>query len=266
MHAQAIELTTDIRVMQGMTQWMLKLFGLMVLATLMLLLSRSSLFSLKSIVIEGDTAHHNALTLRANVAPRIQGNLFSVDLTQTRQTFEAQPWVRKAVVKRQFPNQLRVVLQEHEAVALWGRSSGQGDAQMLNSHGEVFEANTGEIDADSLPKFHGPAQQSAHVLQMYRQLSALFKPFDLDIDELELSGRGSWRVVLDSGTVMELGRGDMAEVLTRTRTFLATATQTAGHWGRKLNRDIESADLRYANGYAIRLKGVGTVDANAHKK
>lgn len=266
MHAQAIELTPDIRVMRGMTQWMLKLFGLLALATVLLLVSRSSLFSLKSIVVEGDTAHHNPLTLRANVAPRLSGNLFTVDLAQARQTFEAQPWVRKAVVKRMFPNQLKVTLQEHDPVGLWGRSSGQGDAQMINTFGEVFEANPGEVDTEAMPKFQGPNQQSALVLAMYRELSKVFKPLELDVEELELSGRGSWRAVLDSGTVLELGRGDIAQVLERTRVFLSTATQAAGQWGRKLHKDIESADLRYSNGYAIRLKGVGTVDASARKK
>jgi len=44
-----------------------------------------------------------------------------------------------AVVRRQFPNRLSVVLQEHQAVAYWGA---ERESLLINSYGEVFEANS----------------------------------------------------------------------------------------------------------------------------
>ena len=38
--------------------------------------------------------------------------------------------------------------------------------------------------------------------------------------------------------------------------FVATLTQVASKFG----RNLESADLRYSNGYALKLKGVTTLD------
>lgn len=266
MHAPAIEIPSDIRMMRRMTVWMWMLLGALLVATALTLLSRGSWFNLQSIEVEGDTAHHNALTLRANVAPKLQGNFFSVNLATAKGVFEAQPWVRQAVVRRQFPNQLRVQLQEHVPVGLWGRGGASGESQLLNTEGEVFEVNLGEVDTESLPSFQGPQGQSAQVLGMYRQLRKLFLPLELDIDELVLSGRGSWRATLDSGTVIELGRGDPAQVVQRTQQFLDTVTQAAGHWGRRIQRDLESADLRHGNGYAIKLRGVGTVSSSGATK
>lgn len=216
-------------------------------------------FDIKGIVVVGDVSHNNALTLRANVAPRLAGTFFSIDLGRVRAAFEAVPWVRHAVVRREFPNKLQVTLQEHQAVAYWGVD---GELRLINSHGEVFEANVDEVEQDELPRLNGPEGQGAEVLAMYRQLQPLFTPMDLPVDELELSSGGSWRLGLDSGATIELGRGSGADILARVQRFLKTLTQVTSRYARHPNA-LESADLRHDNGYAIRLRGVSTTAPTA---
>ena len=41
--------------------------------------SHLSIFDIKGILVSGDITHNNAVTLRANVAPRMSGTFFSVD-------------------------------------------------------------------------------------------------------------------------------------------------------------------------------------------
>ena len=79
--------------------------------------------------------------------------------------------------------------------------------------------------------------------------------------QLELTGRGSWRARLESGAFLELGVGPIEVIEQRTRRFLATVTQASSRFG----RNIESADLRYPNGYALRLRGVTTGSASDRK-
>ena len=55
---------------------------------------RHPAFSIARIVIEGEMVYNNAVTLRANVAPHLTGNFFTIDLKQARQVFEQVPWVR----------------------------------------------------------------------------------------------------------------------------------------------------------------------------
>ncbi len=86
-------------------------------------------------------------------------------------------------------------------VAHWGT---EAESRMVNSYGEVFEANTAEAD-DDLPRLSGPDDQAGHVLGMYRELVPVFKSKDLEIDELDLSSRGSWQATLSTGAVIELG-------------------------------------------------------------
>jgi cell division protein FtsQ len=224
--------------------------------------SRSSQFDIRGITVGGDTRHNNSVTLRANVAPRINGTFFTVDLARVRAAFEAAPWVRRAVVHREFPNRLRVTLQEHQPVALWG---GDGDARLVNSFGEVFEANLGEVDQDGLPMLSGPEGTGPEVLSMYRVIEPLFTAMDMPLEQLSLSGRGSWSLRLDAGAEIELGRGNADEVVPRVERFLKTLTQVVSRYGRAPNA-IESADLRHENGYAIRLRGVSTTQTEAVKK
>jgi cell division protein FtsQ len=219
-------------------------------------------FDIKGIAVSGDVSHNSVLNLRANVAPRLSGTFFSMDLMQVRAAFEAVPWVRRAVVRREFPNRLRVDLQEHQAVAYWGNDS---ELRLINNFGEVFEANVGEVEQDTLPRLNGPDGQGAEVLAMYRVLAPLFEQMELPVDELELTGGGSWRAGLETGATIELGRGGVAEVTARVQRFLKTLTQVTTRYARRLSA-LESADLRHENGYAIRLRGVSTTVAAAPKK
>lgn len=222
---------------------------------------RHPLFAIGGIVVQGDTTHNNAVTLRANVAPRLAGNFFTVNLDQARAAFEAVPWVRQAVVRRQFPNRLRVQLQEHRALAFWGV---EPESRLVNSFGEVFEANPGDLEQDDLPRLAGPEGSSEQVLAMYRALQPLFEPLDLAIERLVLTNRGGWTLHLDSGAVVELGRGTAEEVQARTQRFAQTLNQVTSKYGRRPEA-LVTADLRHQDGYAVRLRGVGTTDVQAKR-
>jgi cell division protein FtsQ len=247
-------LPLDVTLMNNLSMVLGGVFAAMVLALAVAWLMRQPLFNLSAIQIQGDLTHNNALTLRANVAPKLAGNFITVDLGRTRAAFEAVPWVRRAVVQRDFPGRLKVVLQEHKAVARWGV---EGDSRLVNNHGEVFEANQGDVEAEDLPLLNGPQGQAAWVLQVYQTLSPMFGEIDAVLEQLQLTGQGSWRARLDSGAVIELGHGSLDEVQARARRFIATLTQVASRY----ERELESADLRYGNGYAIRLRGVTTGNA-----
>lgn len=222
---------------------------------------RHPVFAIARITVQGEITHNSAPTLRANVAPQLAGNFFTLDLAAARRAFESVPWVRKAVVKREFPNRLRVLLQEHHAAAFWGNES---EPKLLNDRGEVFEANMGDVEQDDLPHLAGPDDQGEQVLSMYRALKPAFEPLDLAVQALTLTPRGNWHVELDNGASLELGRGTPAEVTARTQRFVQTVTQVASRYGRTVE-SLVSADLRYGEGYALKLRGVATKDGDAKK-
>lgn len=258
----AVSAPLDVRLMNLTSTLLLAGFVLLALGMLAGWAMARPIFAIRGVTVTGDVNHNNALTLRANVAPRLKGTFLTIDLGAARQAFESVPWVRAAVVRREFPNRLKVILQEHQPVGYWG---GDGDSTLINSFGEVFEANVGEVEQDALPRLNGPTGQSAQVLAMYQALVPVFEDKDLGLDVLELTGRGSWRVQLDTGARIELGRGSQDEVVAQTRRFLGTMTQVTARYGRTVTA-LESADLRHPQGYALRLRGVSTVLPQAKAK
>ena len=130
-----------------------------------------------------------------------------------------------------------------------------GNDRLVNTHGEVFEANIGDVEDDSLPRLQGPDGSAPAMLAMMKRLGpVLGGRRDGDLVQLELSDRGSWRATLDKGAVIELGRGTDDAVIERTQRFVQTLPRVEARY----QRPLESADLRHADGFAVRLKGVTT--------
>ncbi len=258
----ALVMPADVKLMNMTAQVLFLVFAVLALVAITAWVSRLPLFALRAIVVTGDVTHNNAPTLRANVAPHLSGTFYTLDVTTAQKAFEAVPWVRSAIVRRVFPNQLGVTLQEHQAVAYWGL---EGESRMLNSFAEVFEANVGEVEEDDLPRLGGPDDQAPQVLTLYRNLLPMFEALDLGLVQLEMNRRGGWHAQLDSGAELELGTGDPAQVRERTGRFLKTLTQVAARYGRKPEA-LETADLRHENGYALRLRGVTTLALDGQKR
>jgi cell division protein FtsQ len=257
-------LPADIRLM-NVTALVVAVLGLIALAAVAVLwVAKQPVFAVKAIRVEGDMAHNSVLTIRANTAPKLAGNFFTLDLSVARQAFEAVPWVRQAIVRRVWPNRLAVQLEEHRAAALWVNAA-SGDAtpdKLVNSFGEVFEANLGDVEDDALPTLRGPDGSSARLLTLFGRLTPVFATLDARIDGLTMSGRGSLHAELDSGAEVELGRGSDDEIVARTQTFVSTLPRVTGLY----QRPLQSADLRHNDGYAVRLKGVSTAALDAAGK
>ncbi|MCI4439690.1 cell division protein FtsQ/DivIB [Tibeticola sp.] len=253
-------LPLDVRLMNATAGVLFAGVFLFALVALLGWAARHPAFDIRAIVVDGEVTHNNAVTLRANVAPRLRGNFFTIDLKDVRVAFEAVPWVRRAFVRREFPYRLHVTLEEFQPVALWARDDTDVDARLIDRTGVLFDANLGDVDVDALPRLWGPPQRAAEILATLRALRPLFAPLDAELVGLDLTERGQWRAELDNGGRIELGRGEAAELIERSRRFVATAAQVAARYHRSADA-IEAADLRYPRAYALRLKGVTTVSA-----
>ncbi len=240
--------------------------ALAVLAVLLLLgagiykLTRMHYFDLKRVQLEGDLHRNNLATVRANIVPRMHGGFFNANLNRSREIFESVPWVRNATVRRVWPNELRVTLEEHVPVAYWHHED--RDDQLVNKQGEVFDANVGDVEDDHLPTLSAPAnpgpEDARLMLDMLHRLRPVLESLG-DIETLRLTERGSWRVKLDNDARIEIGRGTQDEVIARAERFVRTLPQIR----RDLSAPLIYADLRYPFGYALRLRGTTTLPDSA---
>ncbi|WP_397534227.1 cell division protein FtsQ/DivIB [Roseateles sp.] len=262
MDAATQPLPPDIRLMNGVTALLLVGLVLAVLALAVHKLVRLPAFAIRHIQVEGEVDRNSVASLRANALPRLSGNFLTLKLSQGRAAFEAVPWVRRATVQRVWPNQMLVRLEEHQPAAYWetrpegadGQSDAAAERVLVNSFGEVFQANLGDVEDEDLPVLAGPDGRAAQMLAMWRQLQALTGVLDDAVERLDLSSRGSWRVTLERGAVIELGRGADAEVLARYAQFARSLPEITTHY----QSQLATADLRHAEGFAVRLRGVST--------
>ncbi|RXZ44459.1 cell division protein FtsQ/DivIB [Crenobacter cavernae] len=193
-------------------------------------------FPVKKIQIDGALKKVTPEQLKYIAEHELSGTFFTLDIDNTRAAFGKLPWVREAQVRRRWPDTLEIVVAEHEAMARWGENG------LISTSGVWFDAAS---DAP-LPVFFGPAGSEQEMSAMLGQLRQALAPSGLKPVVLNLSARRAWRVELDNGVKLELGRSD---VLMRTERF-------AGHWKDTLaglGYRIDTVDMRYPNGFAARM-------------
>jgi cell division protein FtsQ len=254
------ELPLDVRLINTTANALFGVACVLGVAMLLMWLVRQPVFNVRAILVEGEVSRNSEPTIRANALPLIQGNYFTLNLAQAQRAFEAVPWVRRAILQRVWPNRLKVQLEEHQPVALW--SVEEGSDQLVNSFGEVFQANLGDVEDDNLPVLQGPKGSSLQVLSAYLQLRPLFERLQLQLEYLTLSSRGSWQAEFNTGAEIELGRGSTTELVERAERFIATVSQVIT----RFDRPLLFADLRHHEGYALRLQGVTTMAPQTTKK
>ncbi len=199
-------------------------------------------FALKTLEVATPVAHVTEAQIRLVAERKVRGTFFTVDLEQVRNSLEKLPWVREARVERRWPDTLVVSLVEHEPLARWN------DDALINVAGEVFVA---ALDA-RLPRLAGPEDSSAEVYAAYRRYQAALAPLGMTIGELALSERRAWRVRLDNGLALALGREQADARLAR---FVALYPRVfAAQDGVPAVAPL-AVDLRYPDGMALRMPG-----------
>ena len=205
------------------------------------LLLRSPWFELREVTVLGAPTHTGGEQIRRATQAALSGvNFLAVDIDAVRGALERLPWVRRVELRRVWPDRLEVSLEEHVALAHWGA------AGLVNTHGELFAARS---DA-SLPVFAGPPGAEAEVVRRYRKFAELLAPLADAPHRVTLTSRYAWQLRLQSGLHLELGRdhpGETAE--RRLARFVASYPQTLG----RMQRRHEYVDLRYSNGFALRI-------------
>lgn len=240
---------------------------LAIMASALVWLTRLPYFMVNTIQVEGvDNAvlmPATPSTVSATIAGRLKGNFFTIDLDQTRELIETAPWVRKAQLRRVWPNALQVKIEEHQPLAYWNESD------MINTWGDSFSANEAVLVDGALPQLRGPTEALQLVIQRYGDVTQWLTPLGLSIQQLNLSQRYAWEVVLSDGMRLQLGRDPAADIAD------FHGTSGAYNFARRLERfvlawptlierlegrQIKSADLRYSNGFAIELAPPETIE------
>ncbi len=197
-------------------------------------------FPLSVVEVKGDFRYLDKQQLQAAVAPHASGGFFTVDVAAIRSAAEQLPWVRKASVKRVWPETLRLQIEEQQPVARWGERG------FLNKQGEAFLPGTTSVSL-ALPSLAGPDGQELKVLENFQQVTETLSPLGLTVTQMHLDKRRAWHLQLDNAVLLELGRADAWQRLQR---FVrAWPAVFAGRLD-----ELQRVDLRYSNGFSVSWK------------
>lgn len=200
----------------------------------------SSRWPFRQIRIDAEFQRVNAEQVRAAATPQLASGFFAVDLGAVRAAIEQVPWVERAEVRKHWPDLLEVRLIEREAVAVWG------DARLVSRSAELF-AVPGNTAPEGLPSLSGPDDRVAEVLAFHGRINVALRNSGLQASGLALSGRGGWSAQLANGAELVIGREQPEQRFAR---FVAALPRLEPGTLSLLQR----ADLRYANGFALRLQ------------
>lgn len=208
------------------------------------LLDKPDTLKIKRVKVEGEFRYLDEKDVYNALGGLTSGGFFNVDVRAVKQAAESLQWIDSASVRRLWPDTLKIEITEQVPLARWGKD------RVINVRGELFQPPLKGL-SESLPDFTGPAGTEEKIAKQYQLMSGQLAEIGLAIEELRLTDRRAWDLKLTNGLRLILGRPVSEERLAR---FVGVYPKVLKE---KLEK-IESVDLRYTNGFAVRWKESST--------
>lgn len=202
-------------------------------------LMESDTLPIRTVKIEGNFKYLDTGNLKKILEGQLSHNFFKIDIDAVQTVVKGLPWVDGVSVRRKWPDTLMVKIQEQRPLARWKNGG------FINQRGERFLAVSEKIK--NLPELEGPEESVSKLARQYLLFSHQLEGLGLRPRRLTVTHRRSWQVSLDNGLEVQLGR---LKVASRLRRFIKIYRKVIS----KQLKKIESVDMRYTNGFAIRWK------------
>ena len=194
------------------------------------------------IAIAGEMPYTTRLDIENAIEKVNLGNFFNLDVNDVQQKVAKLPWVYSVSVRKKWPNELKIYVVDQKPIAHWN-----GDF-LINENGKAFQADVRRLP-EKLPAFFGPEGSEQIALDNFRNLNKLLDFSQLAIDELVLTERFAWQLILTDGVTINLGRDNRVERIQR---FMDV--YPAIKLNKKQGQQVDYVDLRYDTGLAVGWK------------
>jgi len=197
-------------------------------------------WSIEHVKIDGDLKYIGKDTLNLVLNNYVRTNLYLLDDKNLERDLEAIPWVKDISLRKSWPRDLVIKVKEHHPIAYWGED------QLLDQHGEVFDAVLPEKRKD-FPTLYSPEDKGREMAERYLQVLKWLKDVPLKVVSLTEDARGSWVVGFENGLFVNIGVQNQEKRLQR---FVVG-------YQKVLNKQLEKislVDLRYTNGFSVEWK------------
>lgn len=218
----------------------LLLFLLLILILFASILHNSRLFPVKTVTIESSYQHVSKQTLQQLIAPYMRKSFFFLDIKTINNQLLKQQWIDSVNIQRIWPNKIVIIIKEQEPVAKWNNYG------LLNDQGEIFRPPQNTFPVN-LPLLIGSDEQAEKIWQYYQEMNNYLERLNLSITQINLDPVAGWKLTLSNGIVIMLGNSDFMQHFNNFVVAYPKIIKTK-------TTPIESIDLRYTNGLAIKWK------------
>ena len=167
-------------------------------------------------------------------------SFFNFKINTLKEEIENIEWIRSANIRRVYPSEVKIFVEEHTPIAIWN------DKSYLNEFGEVFFIS--EIKKD-LPRLKSFNNRNITMFDYFSLFSKYLSKNEINdkIERIEENNIRSLSVFLSSGIIIRFGSKNVKDKLIKFfKVYKALNT-------RDLNR-IRYIDMRYSNGFSIGWK------------
>lgn len=206
------------------------------------MLTQKDVLPIKEISFSGEFKQISAQQLHSIIVDGVSGNFFTLSVNELYHKFYALPWVEQIWVHRVWPDKINIEIKEQEPVAILK------DKGLLNAKGKVFTSDIGEFKS-VLPTFSVANNYEQEAIAKFKIYEAMLAENNIRIRKFIFDKRKSQVLFLSNNMQLKLGRADSKERLARfVKAYDAIQIPK--------KRAVESIDLRYTNGFAVKWKQV----------
>jgi len=208
--------------------------------------------SVTTVVIEGVLTSEERAAVQRALAPSLQVPLLSLNLSDVVDQVAALSWPQAVSVRRVWPSRLVVSVVKQQVVAAWN------DSGYLTSTGQVVSLVSAP---EALPQLRSVSSKPPATLEIFQRLASLANQNQHQLLAMDQNNFGEWRITLKPQVTVALGRGDSAsELIARLQRFFVVRAARPD----SPEKSLLSADVRYANGVAMRWSQSSSMVAQGH--
>jgi cell division protein FtsQ len=165
--------------------------------------------------------------------------LIQISPETMQQQLLALPWIKQAHIQKKWPNQLQVMITEHQPLAQFNQDL------WITTDGSIIKApKTSQLN--QLPQFYGETKDAKALIAFFKTINQPIHTIHQHVNTLTLDHRDAWHLKLNNNLTLYLGRKNRVQKIQK---FIEIYPQ--------LKKDlykIEYIDLRYDSGLAIGYK------------
>ena len=191
-----------------------------------------------SIAVGGEMTNIDQGKLQALLTSLVDQRFFEMDIESLALNIEQIPWVNDVQIRKQWPDQIKVMVSERVPVARWGATG------LVDSNGAVFSNDGARVEFSSLPILSGSDLSNSALVEKFLEIEPMFTAKNIGFEQLSQSNTGSWSIKVAGGHDVILGKYEFEKRMERFFTLWNILTLE--------QRDaISTMDFRYSNGAAV---------------